>query len=148
MTVRTVHCLALLLLGCAKEPPPPVAAPPPPAPLSVAELAGADGGSPIAAQVQTVPREVRADAGSAAGMVAPTTSAGRSSGFRAPPTDDGDAGVLVGPRRPLGPVPTMDSKHQVKPPPFNKHTAPPPGPVYPRGPASAVDAGTSGPLTQ
>ena len=145
--MRTVHCLALLLLGCAKEPAPPVAASSAPAPMSVAEAGGPDAG-PRAAPVQPVSRETLADAGSAARMLAPGATAGGSSGFRAPPTDDGDAGVLVGPRRPITPVPTMDSNRQVKPPPFNKHTAPPPGPVFPRGPASAVDAGASGPLTQ
>ena len=147
LTVRTVHCLAVLLLGCAKEPPPPVATPSAAAPVSVADPLGADAGR-LAAPVQPASRETVADAGSAARVMAPGTMAGGSSGFRAPPTDDGDAGVLIGPRRPIGPVPTMDSNRQVKPPPFNKHTAPPPGPVFPRGPASAVDAGAAGPLTQ
>jgi hypothetical protein len=147
--VRPVHCLALLLLGCAKEPPPQVAAPPPAAPLSVAELTGADAGPALAAPFRAVSPAAQADAGPGARMLAPGAQAGGSSGFRATPTDDGDAGPpLVGPRRPYGPVPTMDSHRQVKPPPFNKHTAPPPGPVFPRGPASAVDAGSTGPLTQ
>ena len=146
MTVRTAHCLAVLLLGCAKEPPQPVAAPPPSAPVSVADPVSADAGPPLAAPVQPLAREALADAGSAARLMAPGTTAGGSSGFRAPPTDDGDAGPpIIGPRRPVGPVPTMDSNRQVKPPPFNRHTAPPPGPVFPRGPASVVDAG---PLTQ
>jgi hypothetical protein len=146
--VRTAHCLALLLLGCSREPHPPVAVSPPPAPLPVADLARTDAGSPPAVSPRAAAREVLADAGSEAWTTAPGAPVGGSSGFRAPPTDDGDAALPVGPRRPPGPVPTMDSKHQVKPPPFNKHTAPPPGPLFPRGPANAVDAGPTGPLSQ
>ena len=148
MSVRTVHCLAVLLLGCAKEAPAPVAAPSPPAAVSIADGAGPDAGPTLTAPVQPLPRETLADAGHGPRTMAPGAIAAGSSGFRAPPTDDGDAGVLIGPRRPVGPVPTMDSNRQVKPPPLNRHTAPQPGQVYRPRPPQVADAGTPWPLTQ
>jgi|GEM_PF-2908148 hypothetical protein len=153
MTVRTLCFVTLLLVGCAKESPPVSAAPPvaaPPPALSALPASSDAGDVPtVGTGGQLPPRELVADAGTgAARSVQPSSPSGSGSGFRAPPTTDGDAGAPVGPRRPSGPVPTMDKDRRAKPPPLNPRTAPPPGPFLPPGPSHAADAGAAGPAVQ
>lgn len=149
MTVRTLRVVALLLVGCARESPPASAAPPAPVPSALPASSDAGSGQQVGAATQVPPREVVADAGTGARTVQPSSASGSASGFRAPPTSDGvDAGAPVGPRRPSGPIPTMDEHRQVKPPPLNPRTAPPPGPLLPHGPSHAADAGGTGPAVR
>jgi hypothetical protein len=149
MTVRSLRLVALLLVGCPGEPPPASATPPAPTSAALPASADAGGAQPVTAAAQVAPREMVADAGAGGRTVHPGSASGSASGFRAPPTTDGaDAGVPVGPRRPYGPIPTMDEHRRVKPPPLNPRTAPPPGPLFPHGPSHAADAGTAGPAVE
>ena len=112
---------------------------------------GGEGGQPVGGAASSVRAPLEAGTDPRAPAVPGTLQAGRESGFRASPSPDGmDAGVPIAPRRPSGPIPTMDDHRRAKPPPFDPRKAPPPGPFFPRGPSEAAPGtgNDAGPLAQ